>query len=168
MTNVTEVTQDAIKAAILQHLPAHVGEVLQAELQALKTERTSHAITKSHLEIETRKGKEMAAELAALYDREKAAAKILERETAVGIREKYQDLRDLEVKLADLRRSDAVGLVEMVFRSPVFTRAVASSVPIAVEGMPASQYGGGTPGFVQTHISTSTETASESQNHRGK
>lgn len=161
MDKATELTQDAIKAAILQHLPAHVGEVLQAELLALKNERAAHASTKERLLTETTARKQLATALVDIDQREKGAQKILEREAAVAERENKQTLRDLEVKLSDLRRQDAVDMVKLVFRSPMFTRSISGTVPIAVDGMPPSQYGGGTSGMVLAGHTATTETVSQ-------
>ena len=58
--------------------------------------------------------------------------------------EMKQELRNAEVRFAELRRQDAVDLVKMVFKSPMF-RAVQSAQEVvavpATPPTPGNQYG---------------------------
>ena len=84
------------------------------------------------------------------------------REKAVAHRESKADLSDLRVELYKEMRDQTKDMFVQVFRSPVVTRTLTGTIPLAVEGMapgPMNQYG--TPGMVvQGNVGT-VETSTE-------
>lgn len=138
-----------IMEVVRKSLPQQVGETLQKELAELQALRQ----TKVTLEESVRKLTESSAALS----RDLAAARqaiaqheALDKRLAdVASREQKQELRDLRVDLAELRRKDAFDLVSMVFRSPVYSENVTGRIPLPVDGYSGGNGMSGCPGMVQ-------------------
>jgi hypothetical protein len=147
---------------IQKNIPQHVGEVLAEELAELARlrlaepqwltakERLDEAILK--LRMEVLQHTEALSQHTSLEAREKA----------VAFRESKADLSDLRVELYKEMRDQTKDMFVQVFRSPVVTRTLTGTIPLAVEGMapgPMNQYG--TPGtVVQGNVGT-VETSTE-------
>jgi hypothetical protein len=149
----SNITAD-IQAAIKANLPAQVSEVLQTELAELVRLRNENARITQNTLILSKRFDDLQTQVESLTAQLKDHATLATREASVTARENTQALRDLEVKLADLRRKDAVDLVGMVFRSPVYRETVAANVNVAVPGA------GGGMGYTTTMPETSTKTIS--------
>lgn len=161
MNMTTANMQDEIQKAIKANLSAQVGDALQAELIDLADLRHEVPTLRTSLELEKTRCREWQDKVDH-YRGELAKHKTLtERESAVTAREFTQQLRDLEVKLCEARRADALGLVHAIFKSPVYREFVSSTVPVAVEGAPSTQHTQGTPGSVQLHTSSTSKTVSQ-------
>lgn len=122
---------DLIYDAIKKQLPAEVGNALQAELAELERLRQEWPKCMQRTEELTKK-LQVVGELNVLLDGKlKAHEELTKREAAVKERELRQELRDLEVKLAEARRNDLMGVVQAVFRSPVYREFISEngSVP---------------------------------------
>jgi hypothetical protein len=149
----SNITAD-IQAAIKANLPAQVSGVLQTELAELGRLRNENERLTRNAEIANQSNTKLQNQVESLTTQLKDHATLTARESAVVFRENTQALRDLEVKLADLRRKDAVDLVGMVFRSPVYRETVTANVNVAVPGS------GSNMGFISTMPESSTKTTS--------
>ena len=130
-----------ITEAIKRQLPQHVGAAIQSELEALAVVRATSKAQADKIKTLQETQTHQAAKLLsqeAFVAKEQALAK---REAEVLERENKQALRDCEVKMAELRRQDAVALVSLIFKSPVYRERVTGFVPVPTEGMAPNQYG---------------------------
>lgn len=152
----------ALSAAIKAHLPEQLGSELKKELDELASLRTRFARLGEEHNVAQAKIAEFSDKVYKLSQDLAAHGKLQERESAVQVREFKQDFRDLEVKMANLRHAEMLGLVGMVFKSPTFVKSVSGMVPVPVEGSTATQYGQGGPGYVVQSPIATTETISQS------
>lgn len=135
---------------IKKQLPQQAGELIQSELADLDKLRADSKLFASRIDSLTREKADAMARLARADSEIRAHGALDERTSAVFLREMKQDLRDLEVKMAEQRRKDAYELVQMVFRSPVYRERVTGTIPFPVEGSPGSQYGAGASGYASS------------------
>lgn len=126
--------QDQINEAIKANLPQATGELLRKELFELETRRSKDVANKAASD-------KLLADLKDAKDAHTSAmtalnkhAGLTEREAKVLEREREQNLRDFKVQSADERRAEILGLVNTVFRSPVFTQSITGSVPVVRNG----------------------------------
>lgn len=155
--------EQTVRDAILRNLPAQVGEVLQGELQRLKTleETSAHqAETILARDTEIRRLNSIVSDQGTKLQQHG----ILEnREKAVALREHKMDLIDKDLACAELRRTDMFNVMGLIFRSPVTREIIAGTIPVPVAGMPAGgSYNNPSPGFVSpSPISTEKTTITE-------
>lgn len=134
--------KEEILEAIKKNLPQHVGEVLSKELEELHKLRTLVDEQKTAIKNREETLDKLRKTIDEYQDKLVEHDKIKEREGAVHERELKQDFLRLENDLLKLRHAEMLGLVGMVFKSPVFKTRVQGSVPIPVEGSPGNpQYG---------------------------
>lgn len=152
-----EITQQ-ITEAIKQNLPQQMGEILQAELLELSNFRKDSEALKGQVLSAGKAAKKDADTIAELRQKLEQHSALAVREASVLVREQTQALRDLEVKLSNARREEMLGLVGMVFKSPVYRSHVEGTMPVPIEGMPPSQYGAGSGGMVGTGMVNTTKT----------
>lgn len=143
-------TQDKINQAIKDSLPQQVGEALKlelAELTRLRTKTTQQAEEGSAL-------RQICAdkdtEIAQLNAKVKTDEDLAKREADVKLREFKQELNDYKVQAANERRQEAVELVKLVFRSPVYTTATSGNIPVPITGASGGGNYPGTPGSVSS------------------
>jgi hypothetical protein len=153
---------EQIQEAITKTLPSQVGEALQKELKRLAMLELDIESKNKRIEIFEKNEAVNALEITNANSKLALHEAINKRIADVFAREQKQDLRDLEVKLADLRRADAVGLVHAIFKSPVFTETVSSMVPVVIPTTSQGQYGPTTSAFVQKESSSTTTVKSQS------
>lgn len=151
-----------IAVAIKNHLPEQLGSELKKELDELASLRLRFASLGAEHNAAQAKIAEFSDKVYKLSKDLAAHGKLQERESAVQLRELRQDFRDLEVKMANQRHTEMLGLVGMVFKSPTFVKTVQGSVPLPVEGSPPNQYNScGTAGTVLNGNVSTTETISQ-------
>lgn len=137
-----------IADAIDKNLPSVVGERLRAQLEELPQLRTQLKTKDNQLESQRREIQTQDARITTLELQIKRNGELDAREAAVAKRELKQDLLELQLKLADERRTEIKGLVDTIFRSPVYERRVHGSVPVPLEGSPGGNGSYPSPGFV--------------------
>lgn len=145
MTQLTETIADAIK----KNLPQQIGEELQKELAELTKLRVQHANQADMIQAYSSEAMDLKVCVSSLESEIKKHKAIDLREAEVLRREQQQNFSDFQVAQSEDRRKEMLGLVGMVFRSPVYQTTVSGKVPVPVEGVaPSGSNGYGTPGMV--------------------
>lgn len=153
MEKMTQEVQEAIR----KNLPSAVADVLQEYLKRAAVQE----IECGNLKAENETARRLIAELRENISKSNAAM-ALHTKTQAQLEQELADLEKkiLTVKLEEAnRRSDnTFQLVHAIFRNPIVTKTVTGTIPIPVEGLPASQYNGGCSGMVfQSSIDTTTK-----------
>lgn len=158
MTDITTEIQDAIKRS----LPQHVGEALKKELDALESLRKDYVTQERMYTKLQARNTEIELQIDKLIAEMRHHTDLRVREAAVLKREQEQNFNDFQTKLYGERHAEMLGLVGMVFKSPVYREHINGSVPVSVGGTPASQYSPGYAGYATSSpIDTTTTTSIE-------
>lgn len=149
---------EEINEAIKKNLPAQLGDILNEQLNLLAKYKIKDIENSEKIRLLQESYDSCVKEKNKLQTQIQTVDEITKRETLVKDRELKQDLRDLEVKFSELRRLDSVKMVELVFKSPIYTKSVTGSIPVAVDGCNNGSYG--IPGTVIQSQYSNTETTS--------
>jgi hypothetical protein len=147
-----------IAEAIDKSLPAMIGERLRERLALVDTLQAKVAkheeAAKDSLSILCKRD----ATILDLQRRAKFDSELEAREQAVALREAKANLIELQLKLEIERRQEIKGLVDTIFRSPVYQQRVSGNVPMVLPGFAG---GNGTypvsPSVSQGHLDTTNE-----------
>lgn len=132
--------QKEILESIKKNLPQQVGEALQAELAELAALRDKIVLREQKIQDLNKLASDYRVKAESLADLLSKHEEITKRESAVKERELNAQLNEYKVVAAEERRKDSLELVKLVFRSPVFTKAVSGTIPVPVEATPPNNY----------------------------
>ena len=163
--------QTKLKEVIQSNLPAYVGEELQEFIknanaaQAKIAKLEAAAVESSHkiktLEAELREHTSMAYKLKAQAQQlEAIAAEQAGNRQLIQDLETYKGRHEAKVALAELQ--GVKDTMAMFLKVPVVRTSVQGSIPVAVDGMSASQYAPGYAGYVAAGAVATTTTTEES------
>jgi hypothetical protein len=117
---------DEIKDIIAKNLPAQVGETLQKELARIPELEEQLANAEAARVVGIKRIGELDTELIALKAKEKWDGDLTYREVEVEKRERELEVTLLKVKVqeAEKRATELHGIVQTVFKSPVYRKAI--------------------------------------------
>jgi hypothetical protein len=116
---------EEIKDIIAKNLPAQVGEALQKELAKIPELEKKLEVCEAARKAGIARISELDADLAALRAKEKWDTDLTYREQEVDKRERNLELALMKVRVeeAEKRTTEFHGLVQTVFKSPVYRTA---------------------------------------------
>jgi hypothetical protein len=147
-----------IAEAIEKSLPAMVGDKLRERLALIGTLEAKVAEHEDAARINLRLLGARDNTIADLQRRVKFDSELEVREQAVALREAKVNLIELQLKLEIERRQEIKGLVDTIFRSPVYQQRLSGTVPMVLPG-----FAGGngsypvSPSVSQGHLDTTGE-----------
>jgi Asp-tRNA(Asn)/Glu-tRNA(Gln) amidotransferase B subunit len=156
------IMKEEIYIAIEKNLSAHVGEVLKEQLQLLDDYKARDIVNSTRIQELSEQSLKRQVQISDLQMKLYSHDDITKRESEVHARELKQDLKDLELKLSELRRQDSIKLVELVFKSPSYQKSIYGNVPAPVAGSVGVNGGLGTSGTVVNSNYSLVETVSQS------
>ena len=151
--------QTEIADAIKKTLPQSIGAELNSELAHLATFREQEKRRLAEWELMEAQSKTAKAKISKLEADLSAHELLAVREDKVRAREALQDNRDLQVQLFNQRHTEMLGLVGMVFKSPIFRTVASGMVPVPLTG--GSYNGTSTSGMVMQSPSNTTTDKTE-------
>jgi hypothetical protein len=147
-----------IAEAIDKSLPAMIGERLRERLALIDTLEAKIAKHEEAAKTSLRVLGERDATILDMQRRAKWDSELAGREQAVALREAKVNLIELQLKLEIERRQEIKGLVDTIFRSPVYQNRLSGTVPMVLPGFAG---GNGTypvsPSVSQGHLDTTGE-----------
>jgi hypothetical protein len=117
-------TQSQIDELVKKSLPGQVGDLLAEELKDLERLRNNEQILKDKIVSKDANIKTLEEKVTTLTTVVKTEEALNARESAIALREFKIELKDLELKLSNERRQEMLGVLNTVFKSPVYQSTV--------------------------------------------